>query len=68
MIDNEIEKLRDMGKVKNLIDDLGCDYQRMSLGGQETYKKLCKLLGWEFESWLMVNSKTISLGQIITAI
>ena len=50
MIDNEIEKLRDMGKVKNLIDDLGWDYQRMSLGGQETYKKLCKLLGWEFES------------------
>ena len=47
---NEIEKLRDMGKVKNLIDDLGWDYQRMSLGGQETYKKLCKSLGWEFES------------------
>ena len=36
-------------KTKDLVDDLGWDYQRMSEGGQETYKKLCKSLGWDFE-------------------
>ena len=36
-------------KIKDLVDDLGWDYQRMSEGGQKTYKKLCKSLGWDFE-------------------
>ena len=36
-------------KIKDLVDDLGWDYERMSEGGQETYKKLCKSLGWDFE-------------------
>jgi len=35
--------------IKDLVDDLGWYYQRMTEGGQETYKKLCKSLGWEFE-------------------
>ena len=34
---------------KDLIDDLGWDFQQMSSGGQETYKKICKIMGWTFE-------------------
>lgn len=40
---------RQLEKVKNLVDDLGWDYQRMSSSGQETYEELCKVLGWKFE-------------------
>ena len=35
--------------IRDLVDDLGWDYERMSEGGQEVYKKLCKKLGWTFE-------------------
>ena len=35
--------------IKNLVDDLGWEYQGMTNGGREKYKKLCKALGWEFE-------------------
>ena len=35
--------------IKDLVDDLGWDYERMSEGGQEIYKKLCEKLGWAFE-------------------
>ena len=35
-------------ELKNLVDDLGWDYDRMSSSGQETYDKLCKVLGWKF--------------------
>ena len=35
--------------IKNLVDDLGWDYQGMTKDGRETYKKLCLSLGWEFE-------------------
>ena len=37
-------------KVKDLVDDLGWDYDRMSTSGQETYQELCLKLGWEFET------------------
>jgi len=30
--------------IKDLIEDLGWDYDRMSSSGQETYDKLCELL------------------------
>lgn len=30
--------------IKDLIEDLGWDYERMSSSGQETYDKLCELL------------------------
>jgi hypothetical protein len=30
--------------IKDLIADLGWDYDRMSSSGQETYDKLCELL------------------------
>lgn len=30
--------------IKDLVIDLGWDYQRMSQGGQEVYEKLCELL------------------------
>lgn len=35
--------------VKDLVDDLGWDYQSMTQGGRDTYKKLCLALGWVFE-------------------
>jgi hypothetical protein len=31
--------------IKDLIEDLGWEYDRMSSSGQETYDKLCKLMG-----------------------
>jgi len=30
--------------IKDLVEDLGWDYDRMSSSGQETYDKLCELL------------------------
>ena len=32
-------------KIIKLIGDLGWDYDRMSSSGQDTYNKLCDLLG-----------------------
>jgi hypothetical protein len=31
--------------IKDLIEDLGWEYDRMSSSGQETYDKLCELMG-----------------------
>jgi len=36
-------------EIKNLVEDLGWEYQRMSSCGREAYKSLCLKLGWEFE-------------------
>ena len=33
------------GKLIDLIDELGWDYQCMTCGGRETYDKICHLLG-----------------------
>ena len=33
-----------IGDIKDLVIDLGWDYQRMSQSGQEVYEKLCELL------------------------
>ena len=41
---------KQLEQVKDLVDDLGWEHQRMSTGGQDSYEKLCKVLGWEFES------------------
>ena len=32
------------GKLVDLIDDLGWDYQRMGMSGRETYDEICHLL------------------------
>ena len=32
-------------KLHSLIDDLGWEYQRMSMSGRETYDEICHLLG-----------------------
>ena len=40
---------QELEKAKDLIDDLGWDFQQMSSSGQETYKKICKIMGWTFE-------------------
>ena len=36
-------------KLPELVNDLFWEYQRMSSSGQESYKKLCLKLGWDFE-------------------
>jgi hypothetical protein len=33
-----------LADIKDLIGDLGWEYDRMSSSGQETYDKLCELL------------------------
>jgi hypothetical protein len=33
-----------LADIKDLIEDLGWEYDRMSSSGQETYDKLCELL------------------------
>lgn len=33
--------------IKELVADLGWDYERMSSSGQETFDKLCELLNIE---------------------
>ena len=43
-------KYDEMEKIKNLVDDLGWEHQRMSSSGQKSYEKLTAMLGWEFES------------------
>ena len=40
---------KQLEKVKDLVDDLGWEHQRMSSSGQDSYEKLCRVLGWEFE-------------------
>ena len=40
-------KLSKKDQVLILVADLGWDYYRMSSSGQQTYDKLCKLLGIE---------------------
>ena len=40
----------EIGKLKDLVEDLGWEHQRMSSDGQKSYKKLTAMLGWEFES------------------
>ncbi len=42
--------IKKISKILNLVDDLGWEHQRMSSSGQETYEKLCLLLGLEFDS------------------
>jgi len=32
-------------KLLKLIDDMGWDYDRFSSSGQETYDKICKIIG-----------------------
>jgi hypothetical protein len=34
-------------KIKELVNDMGWDFDRMSSSGQETYNKLCKELDLE---------------------
>jgi hypothetical protein len=34
-----------LADIKDLIEDLGWDYDRMSSSGKQTYDTLCKLLG-----------------------
>ena len=43
-------------RLKNLIDDLGWDYQRMSRSGKETYDEIQQLLGGlpENEVWMEI--------------
>ena len=42
--------IKKVSKIIKMVDDLGWEHQRMSSSGQETYEKLCLLLGLEFDS------------------
>ena len=39
----------EMEEIKDLVDDLGWDYQLLTECGKATYRKLCNKLGWEYE-------------------
>ena len=49
-------KVNDEGDLKNLLDDLGWDYQRMSRSGREVYDEIQQLLGGlpENEVWMEI--------------
>ena len=40
---------KELEEIKKLVDDLGWDYQSLTMGGRKVYKKLCLKLGWKFE-------------------
>ena len=40
-----IEACKEGHKLLKLIDDMGWDYDRFSSSGQETYDKICKIIG-----------------------
>ena len=44
-------------RLKNLLDDLGWEYQRMSRSGRETYDEIQQLLGGlpENEVWMEID-------------
>jgi hypothetical protein len=42
--------IKKVSKIIKMVDDLGWEHQRMSSSGQETYEKLCLLLGLDFNS------------------
>ena len=51
-------KVNDEGdRLKNLIDDLGWDYQRMSRSGRKVYDEIQQLLGGlpENEVWMEID-------------
>tara|TARA_R100000656_G_scaffold16797_1_gene15877 strand:- start:467 stop:670 length:204 start_codon:yes stop_codon:yes gene_type:complete len=43
-------KYDEMEKIKDLVEDLGWDHQRMTASGKLSYERLTRMLGWEFES------------------
>lgn len=43
-------KYDEMEKIKDLVEDLGWEHQRMTECGKLSYKRLTAMLGWEFES------------------
>lgn len=40
----------DMILIKEIMNDLDQEHQRMSTSGKESYEKLCKLLGCDFKT------------------
>lgn len=40
-------KVETINRLKNLVYDLGWDYERLSQSGQGVYNELCDLLGIE---------------------
>ena len=50
-------------RLKNLLDDLGWEYQRMSRSGRETYDEIQQLLGGlpENEVWMEIDLSLIHI-------
>jgi len=44
----KIRKVLQVEAAKDLIDDLGLEFERMTPNGQATYKQLCALMGWKY--------------------
>jgi hypothetical protein len=40
----------DVIQIRDLMNDLGQEHQRMSTSGQKSYEKLCKLLGCDLKT------------------
>jgi len=48
-VSDPVSQIKLMEEIRDLIEDLGWEYQRMSTSGKITYRELCLKLGWEFE-------------------
>ena len=48
-VSDPVSQIKLMEEIKDLVDDLGWDYQRMSSSGKATYRELRLTLGDEFD-------------------
>jgi|TARA_B100000900_G_C20554110_1_gene706011 hypothetical protein len=48
-VSDPVSQIKLMEEIRDLVEDLGWEYQRMSTSGKITYRELCLKLGWEFE-------------------
>ncbi len=48
-VSDPVTQIKLMEEIRDMVEDLGWEYQRMSTSGKITYRELCLTLGWEFE-------------------
>ena len=48
-VSDPVSQIKLMEEIRDLVEDLGWEYQRMSTSGKAVYRELCLALGWEFE-------------------
>ena len=54
-VQGEFRACEEGHKLLKLIDDMGWDYDRFSSSGQETYDKICKIIGTPEEDLTNAN-------------